>query len=363
MGQRRILMVGTSFQTQGGITSVVRSYSDYGAFDAWGVNYLATYEKPAKLTQLRVMSAALWRIFWLLAFGKVSLVHMHSASRGSFWRKSIVAAMAWVFRVPYVFHVHSGEFPVFYGECGTLGKSWIRWILRHAGRVVALTGHWQRTIQSIEPAARITLVGNPVHVPAQLPPMREAAKTILFLGRMQIKKGIFDLVNAIPAVLARVPDAHFVLAGDGELDAVKQLVAKLGVEHAVEFTGWVDGAAKQKLLERADLFVLPSYFEALPVGLLEAMSTGIPIVSTAVGGIPDFISNEVDGMLIEPGDVEKLASAMVTVLSDRSARAAMREHAFQRVGREYSFDAVMSQLQQIYVELGEPVGAIVPKRA
>lgn len=363
MGKRRILMVGTSFQTPGGITSVVRSYADYGAFDAWGVNYLPTYIKPGVRTQLQVVSAALMRIFWLLLSGQVSLVHMHSASRGSFWRKSLVAGLAWVFRVPYVFHVHSGEFPVFYGECSPLGKAWVRWVLRHAGRVVALTNHWQRTLQAIEPAARITLVGNPVHVPAALPAMREPARTILFLGRMQIKKGIFDLVNAIPAVLARVPNAHFVLAGDGELDAVKQLVAKLGVEHAVEFTGWVDGAAKQLLLERADLFVLPSYFEALPVGLLEAMSAGIPIVSTAVGGIPDFIANGVSGMLIQPGDVEKLAESISTVLSDRTGRASMREHAFERVAKDYSFDAVMKQLQDIYVELGEPVGAIVPKRA
>ncbi|MBV6319946.1 glycosyltransferase family 4 protein [Duganella violaceipulchra] len=356
-------MVGTSFQAQGGITSVVRSYVDYGIFDAWGINYVVTYEKSAKLTQVRVMCAALWRIFWLLALGRVSLVHMHSASRGSFWRKSLVAGMAWLFRVPYVFHIHSGEFPVFYGECGPRGQAWIRWVLRHAGRVVALTGHWQRTIQAIEPAARIALVGNPVHVPGALAPLREPAKTVLFLGRMQLKKGIFDLVNAIPAVLAAVPDAHFVLAGDGELAAAKQRVAELGVGHAVEFTGWVDGVKKQALLERADLFVLPSYFEALPVGLLEAMSSGIPIVSTAVGGIPDFIGHEVDGMLVTPGAVAPLAAAMVALLGDAGMRGRLREHAFGRVGREYSFAAVMAQLQQIYVELGEPVGAIVPKRA
>eukprot|EP01034_Spumella_vulgaris_P035941 gene35941-44318_t len=119
-GPRRILMVGTGLQAHGGITAVIRSYMEVGLFEQWGVRYVSTYEGAGKLTQMRTMASALWRIVWLLAARRVDVVHVHSASRGSFWRKSLVAALAYAFRVPYVFHIHSGEFPDFYAHsCGT----------------------------------------------------------------------------------------------------------------------------------------------------------------------------------------------------------------------------------------------------
>lgn len=361
-------MVGTGLRAHGGITAVIRSYMDVRLFEQWGVRYISTYEGAGKLTQLRTMASALWRIVWLLAARRVDVVHVHSASRGSFWRKSLVAALAFVFRVPYVFHIHSGEFPDFYARsCGALARSWVRLVLRRAARVVVVAPRWRADVLHIEPAARVAVVGNPVRVAPLLAPLRSPAPgtpdgspaTVLFLGRLHEKKGIFDLVRAIPQVLAVLPGTVFVFAGDGEIEGVRALAAELGVAHAVRLPGWVDGAAKQQHLEQADLFVLPTYFEALGVALLEAMACGVPVIATPVGGIPDFIDHGVEALLVPPGPGTALATAIAATLQDPALRARLREQAFARVGRDYSFDAVLAQLRAIYTELGVPLSPAV----
>jgi glycosyltransferase involved in cell wall biosynthesis len=346
-------MVGTGLQAHGGITAVIRAYMDVGLFEQWGVRYISTYEGKDTLTQIKTMASALWRIFWLLAARRIDVVHVHSASRGSFWRKSLVASLAGLFRVPYVFHIHSGEFPDFYAQrCGKAAQAWVRRVLHRAARVVVVAPLWRAAVLRIAPQARVAVVGNAVHVPPLTAPPSRSAASVLFMGRLHEHKGIFDLVRAMPAVLAVLPKARFVFAGDGEVDALRALAAELGVEHAVQLPGWVDGAAKRRLLAEAELFVLPTYFEALSVALLEAMSCGVPIVSTPVGGIPDFIDDGVEGLLVPPGPGTALADAILAVLQDPALRRRLREQAHARVGRDYSYAAVLAQLRAVYAELG-----------
>jgi glycosyltransferase involved in cell wall biosynthesis len=148
---------------------------------------------------------------------------------------------------------------------------------------------------------------------------------VLFLAWLHEDKGVLDLVKAMPIVLGSVPDATFVLAGSGDADSIANLARSLRVEHALRLPGWVNGKGKGDLLRQSDVFVLPSYYEALPVGVLEAMACGVPVVATAVGGIPDVILDRVNGLLIEPGQPDALARAIVTILTDDALRSRLRE--------------------------------------
>ncbi|MTW04021.1 glycosyltransferase [Duganella ginsengisoli] len=349
-------MAGTSLESPGGMTSVVRMYRDMGLFDAWNVRYLASYEKPGKATQVRVMAGVAASLLWLLLRGKVSLLHVHSASRGSFWRKSVLCALARLFGVPYVFHLHSGEFPVFYDqECGPRAQRWVRRTLEGAHTLVALTGQWQTALARIAPNAAITVLGNPVHVPSALPPAHGATPPqLLFLGRLRDKKGVADIVRAMPAVLARYPDAVFTLAGDGDLEGTATLARELNVDHALRLPGWVDGAAKDALVAQATMLLLPSYFEGLPVCVLEAMADGVPVIATTVGGIPEALDHGRCGVLHAPGDVDALAGAIVALLDDAPRRQALREAAFARAQHTYSAAAVRGAIDALYDEVLAP---------
>ncbi len=349
MSGARIVMAGTALHTPGGMTSVVQSYRDSGLFQRWNVLYLESYHGPGPVRQITTMLGVVGRLLSLLVRRKVRLVHVHSASRGSFMRKSVLCWLSWLFGVPFVFHLHSGEFPVFYSdECGPLRKRWVRWVLRNASVVAVLTPSWAQTLAAIEPAAKVKVLLNPIEVSPEPPALREAAQRVLFLGRLREKKGVFDLVRALPAVLAEFPSVKVCLAGDGELETVQRLAAELGVAHAVETPGWVDGAVKDGLLREADVLVLPSYFEGLPVCVLEAMAAGVPVVATQVGGIPFALDEGQCGLLVPPGDPQALAAALLKVIGDVGLRHTLVQQAHERARSIFSVASVNDELERLW---------------
>jgi glycosyltransferase involved in cell wall biosynthesis len=342
-------MIGISLNGAGGMTSVVRTYQSCGFFDEWDVSYLSSYERPGLGSQLRVMSRALATFLHMLIGREVALVHVHSASRGSFWRKSIFCAVARAFRIPYIFHVHSGEFPTFVrSECGPLARCWVRHTLRNACSVITLTSSWHAEFAELVPGATIAVLGNPVLMPERIAALRKNVGHVLFLGRLHEKKGVFDLVRAIPSVLEQVPEAKFTLAGDGDLRGVAQQAEMLGVSHVLNLVGWVDGAVKEALLASADLLVLPSHYEGFSVSLVEAMAAGVPVVSTAVGGVPDVLEDGACGVLVAPRDVKALADALINTLLDTQANERMRERAFVRAKERFSIPKILGALGNIY---------------
>jgi glycosyltransferase involved in cell wall biosynthesis len=351
-----ILMLGASLKYPGGMTEVVRSYAAAGLFESWPLRYVSTHEGRSFSAKLWPWLAALGTVLAALARRRVALVHVHSAAYGSFWRKSVICALAAAFRVPYVIHLHDGRLPAFRRDCGAMTLAWLRFILRKAARVVVLTRRWREEVHAIEPQASTTIIGNPVPVPASLAPLARPARKLLFLAWLHRDKGILDLIAALPHILRRVPGTELVIAGGGSVgcqtpEQLKQLAGALGVEHALRFAGWVDGARKQELLREADVFVLPSYCEALPVGVLEAMAAGVPVVASCVGGIPDVITDQVSGLLVEPGEPRALAQAIVAILTDEALRQRLREAAHRDVKR-YSVDAVLAEVESLYRELG-----------
>lgn len=355
-------MFGPSMDYPGGMTEVIRAYSAAGLFEAWPLRYISTYAGRDFSAKLRPWLFAVCGVLIRLARGRVALVHVHSSTYGSFWRKSVLCALAFAFRVPYVIHLHGGSLVEFYQSgCNGVAKSWVRAVLRKAARVVVLSQHWRDEVHKIEPEARTTIIGNPVSVPISVAPSRRPARTVLFLAWLKRAKGVLDLVRAMPIVLRTVPEARFVLAGSGDAASIAELARSLGVEHALRLPGWVNGKNKDNLLRQSDVFVLPSYFEALPVALLEAMARGVPVIATRVGGIPDVIEDGVNGLLVDPGQPEPLARAIVAMLTDDALRTRLREAAHSDVRKRYSTEAIIEDLGVLYRELGIQVEPVKPR--
>lgn len=346
---RSILLIGTSLDSPGGMTAVANTYLGSEIAKRLQLDYLPSYLRPGALTQARVMLVATSKLLYALILHKVALLHVHSASRGSFWRKSLFCMLARCFGVPYVFHVHSGEFPVFYrDECSPRQQRWVRHTLSRAAAVVVLTPGWLPRFNAIAAGANYVVVGNPIDVPERLPEIRSTPSRVLFLGRLREKKGVYDLLQAIPPVLARFPGLKFVLAGDGELDRVRAEAIRLGISDAVETPGWIAGADKDRELALADIFVLPSYFEGLPICVLEAMAQGVPVIATRVGGIPDVVEDGVDGVLAEAGNIAALSDALLRVIEQPGLRQRLRVAAYQKACAQYATAKVLAEIESVY---------------
>jgi glycosyltransferase involved in cell wall biosynthesis len=352
-------MVGVDPALPGGISAVVRCYRDHGLFARWPVRYLVSYRGRPLALQARVMTIAGARLTAALLRREVALLHVHSASRGSFWRKSSFCAAAWLFRVPFLFHLHSGEFDNFYRqECHALGRWWIRWILRRAAAVAVLSPGWLDVVRAIEPSARVSVLPNPVSIPVRPSDVAAECRRVLFLGRLRRGKGVFDLLDALPTLLERHPQLRVCIAGDGELDAVHRHARQAGVDGAIELPGWIEGAAKDRELARADILVLPSYHEGLPLCVLEAMAQGVPVVATRVGGIPDALDDGACGVLVEPGRVDQLAAALTALADDPAHRRRLAQAARVRATEMFGAPGVCAAVSRLWTAcLGSPARA------
>lgn len=350
MKRTDIVMLGTDFSAPGGITAVIRSYRNAGLFDEWPIRFIATYRRDTTRDKVATALSAMRKFLGLLLRGRVAAVHAHSAARASFWRKSLFLVVGGILGARTILHLHSGLFPTYYREhCGFFRRAAIRWMLRRVDRLVVLTPSWVDRLREIEPKARIVVIGNGVE---PIKRRREPEpRTVLFLGRLRAEKGIMELLHAASLVAPDLVGLRIVCAGDGDIQELGRIAVDLGIGDLVEFPGWVEGEAKDALLSRATVFALPSHFEGLPVGVLEAMVNGIPVVATRVGGIPDVV-NDSCGRLVSPGDVEGLASALREILSDDARRTAMGEACRERVLAEFDMKHVTACVASLYSELG-----------
>ncbi len=146
---------------------------------------------------------------------------------------------------------------------------------------------------------------------------RIAGKHLLFVGRLAAVKGVPILFQALADVLKTHPDVTLTLIGDGpERAGLETEAAQLGLADMVKFSGYQSQDAVAKALAMADIFVLPSFAEGVPVVLMEAMATGLPVIATAVGGVSELVDHRENGLLVPPGDTAALAQALTRLLDD-----------------------------------------------
>lgn len=169
---------------------------------------------------------------------------------------------------------------------------------------------------------------------------------VLTVARLHPQKGLRYLI----AAAARVPQATFVLAGDGpERRALETQVAELGLGERVIFLGHRQDIPH--LLAGCDLFVLPSLFEGLPLSILEAMAAGKPVIATAVGGTGEAVTHGVTGLLVPASDPAALAEAIQTLLADPSRARRLAAAGQVRVQQEFSAETMVQRVTHIYTEI------------
>lgn len=347
---KQIVMIGTATDTRGGIASVIKVYRMQGLFERWPAVYLATHRNGSKLQKLATAASAWLRFLGLLASGQALLLHVHTASGASFWRKALFVVPALAARVPVVLHVHGGGFEQFFErQSPLLGRRFIRWVFLRSQAVVALSDEWMRSLASMAPGSRIVVVPNPIEIPPWQASLTGAPPTVLFLGLLLPAKGVQELICAWPAVTAAVPGAQLVLGGVGDqLPRWQELARSLGAEQSIRFAGWVLDDAKTELLKQAWVFALPSYLEALPMSILESMAAGIPVVATRVGGVPLAVAEGRTGHLVEPQDVAALAAALIDLLTDEDKRLSFGRQARQRAASEFSADVMVPKIDALW---------------
>jgi glycosyltransferase involved in cell wall biosynthesis len=357
---KRVIMLGTSANAWGGIATVINAYREDGLFQRCPVTYLATHCTGPAMQKLRLFVCAWISCMLMLIKGQALLIHVHAASGASFWRKACFLLPAYLFRVPAVIHLHAGPFPDFYHrQCGAPARALVRAILDRADRVVVVSNQLKRFVEAVSRNRNVVTIYNPMALPALADFHSRAAAQVLFLGRLGAGKGTYDLLQAVSKVAARHPGIKLILGGDGELEPTRAACRALGIDARVELLGWVGGHAKAQLLAQASVCVLPSYAEGMPMSVLEAMSAGLAVIATPVGGVPDVVTDGVEGRLVPPGDIEALAAALDAVLSNAEARRRMGQAGRAKAENVFASGRIVPLIESMYRQLG----VLAPDRA
>ncbi|MDR7098305.1 glycosyltransferase involved in cell wall biosynthesis [Lysobacter niabensis] len=350
--RQTVTMVGTSPAAQGGVAAVVRALTSSVLSNRYVIDYVETHAEGGTLLKLAIAVKAWVTLQFRLLTSVGGLVHVHIASRASFWRKCFLLLPALAMRKPVLLHLHGGEFKVFYErESSTLAKHVIRYVFEAAAGVIVLSTGWKQWVERSFPRSKVRVIYNPAPDVARSAYVREPA-TLLFLGKLGEKKGVNDLLRAVAMLVPEFGEIRLLLGGDGDVMGANQLARKLEIVEYVEFLGWVSGQRKQELLEQCAAFVLPSYNEGLPMGLLEAMAYGMPVVTTPVGGIPEAVTDGMEGFLVEPGDIDALADRLARLLRDEALRSEMGTAGARKVSSTFAMERIIPQWVALYSEHG-----------
>jgi glycosyltransferase involved in cell wall biosynthesis len=285
------------------------------------------------------------------------IVHLNTAlTVRAYWRDLAYAIVAKLCGARLLYQVHGGPPPQAFCRGSRLLTAFVRSTLRLADAIVAMSKAEREAFHRFVGSTPVFAFPNAIDCApyARLPrngsspgePLR-----LLYMGRLASEKGLSELLEALTLARDRGVEALLVVAGAGpQKAALRKLAAALALAH-IHFVGPVRGATKMSLLERADVFVLPSYTEGLPYALLESMAAGVPAIATRVGAIPDLVDDGVSGVLIEPRSVAALADAICRLAGDRAALGRMGAAARSTITARYSIGRLAVELCGVYQNL------------
>jgi glycosyltransferase involved in cell wall biosynthesis len=177
---------------------------------------------------------------------------------------------------------------------------------------------------------------------------------IVSVGRLYARKGLFTLIESIPAIAAKFSNAKFIVSGKGQSDETAKLVAhaeKLGVKDKLVFTGYFPDKKLPKLYQCADVFAFSTFYEHHPFAVLEALSTGLPVVTTNVGGIPETISEGKSGFMCKPFDAQQFSARILYLLEHPADAAEMGAQARKTIMERFDWRIVVKDAIKVYNEV------------
>ena len=305
-------------------------------------------------SDIREMAAA---IEWVHGEAPLDVIHAQYAYPTGL--AALVAARR--LRVPCVVSVQGGD-GHWVGPCCETHRAAMAAVLNHAGAVLIGSASFRdETCEHNDvPPERFTVVPGATDTDRFTPrpglgedlgALRDPPR-LLYHGRVDLRKGLGELLAALPAVRAAVPGVTLTVSGIGpDVGAVAAQVEGLGLTGAVTLAGYAAYDEAPDRLRGGDLFVSPTYSEGFSNTILEAMASGLPVVSTRAVGVVDCLTDGQNGLLVPVGAVDELADAVVRLLGDESLRRRLAARALADVRRLYSWRAVGARIQAVYEEL------------
>lgn len=348
---QKILMLGVYYKhnAQGGMASVIQYYEKY--FEK--LQYIATWrDKYAIIKIFYALKAYISVFLRLIVSPRIKIVHIHSAADKSFVRKTKFLQLAKAFNKKVILHIHGSRFKDFYNESdnkmGIINK------LERADKIVVLSQSWQDWFGNIGVNFKnIIVLNNIVDYPVIEAVKKEDKIKLLFLGEIGQRKGVFDIIEVLSQNREFFKEKIILkIGGNKETNKLLKSLDDYKLTDFIKFEGWVSGDKKSQLLNWADIFILPSFNEGLPIAILEAMSYGKAIISSPVGGIAEIVQPGHNGILVEPGNQKEIFDAINFFIEDENKIEVFGIKS-QEIVQPYFPESVLVSLNELYKKIIE----------
>lgn len=307
-----VIIAGPDLNGHGGIAAVIASYmKHYG-----GLRYVPTNSRRGTAAGALRLAGTMLRLPLLRLQGR-RILHLHGGTGKSFVRKMLLARWGKILGYKVIYHMHPGVVDPY---AQRIGRERFRRKLDSCHAVAVLSqsarSYFVETLGL--DAAKVHIINNVVEPPVDYIPeynRGERPVEFLFMGLLVERKGIFDIIDAIKLMAPQYAGRFRVVVGGahGEEERFLRAISQSPVAEHVQYLGWVGGDAKEAALRHADVVLLPSHAEGMPITIIEGFAHGKPALATPVGGIPDLLTSDT---LVPVGDPVALAAAMARYIDD-----------------------------------------------
>ena len=294
----------------------------------------------------KVMLQRLWEFKRLLKNDKPDLLHLTTSGSLSLVRDLALIRAAQKKDVYVVYHIRFGRIPEL-----SLRDNWewklLQRAVHSADAVVVIDEKTEKTLQKYFAPAKIVKIPNPFDLKNRKPALcEEPDHTVIFVGWVIKTKGIEELLTAWEHVSKAYPDWKLKLVGPLDEQYSRELHDKFSLEKVI-FTGEKSHDDAMAELNKAAVFILPSYTEGFPNSVLEAMALHKPVIAAAVGAIPEMLREQA-GIVVPARNASALEAALMKVMGDKKLRDQMAQNAYDRLIREYELETVLEQYKKIW---------------
>lgn len=346
----RLLMVGVGPKCIGGMWSVAKSYMDSPKLnEVADITYIPTATMGSIVWRLAYMGIGYLRILWQLLFHRPELVHIHMAEKGSVYRKGIVVKWAKAFGCKVIIHMHAGPFMHWYDTTSEKQQKWISTMLNQADKVLMLGKYWEASMEAILPKGKMEVLYNGVQIPEERLYNPEA-KNIVYFGVINRDKGVPELLQAMKMLDDRLDKAYQLFLYGKDLEGnLEEQIDRLQLKDRVLYKGWINPEQRDMALRNATLSVLPSHFEGLSMSVIEAMSYGVPVVTTNISTMPELLGTDIP--LVEVDNARMLAEEIEKYCLNEQLRETCSEKLYNRAKQYFNLDGTIEQLAGIWLDM------------
>jgi len=334
-------MVGPAISANGGIAKVIEYYSNYQEF--WknqDVFLVESHNNGTKLEKVKILFKSL--SLFLTKVKNAKIVHLHFAGGMSANRKLIFYYLSRLFGLKVVSHLHTSII----GSSNNINWSF-KTMVKKSDSVIVLSPILMKELNKKVAKREYKVLNNPSQ--GFISSSSEKEKIILFAGRLQKGKGYHDLINSLKLVKS-LRGYRVIIAGSGEIDHANELITRLDLKN-IETVGWVESKEILEIFKRSKIFILPSYREGFPISIIDALSNKCAIITTPVGGIPDFLKDGETCLFFKSGDICTLAHLIEKLINDEELRTNLAENGFKLARTSFDLKKITEELTKIYSDL------------